>query len=137
MAVFRCYVKRKRGFYSERESLLRDLKDFLQISALEGVEIFNRYDVEGISRMLQNRKNSVFAEPPSDDVLTRSCRLVRYPALPHSAVEPLPGQYDQRGPCAACIQLITGGERPPCAARACIILRRSLGRGFRRLPARP
>lgn len=33
------------------------------------------------------------------------------------AVEPLPGQYDQRSDsCAQCIQLMTQGERPKVAA---------------------
>ncbi len=115
MAVYRCYSAKKRGFDSEHASLARDLKELLSISSLEGVEIFNRYDVEGISEdVYQAAKKSVFAEPPCDDVfdevlpreaLSKPCRVL--------AVESLPGQYDQRADsCAACIQLSSGGERP-------------------------
>ncbi len=39
------------------------------------------------------------------------------------AVEPLPGQFDQRADsCAQCIQLLTGGERPTVAAAKIYVL---------------
>ena len=115
MAVYRCYAVKKTGFDSERSALLHDLRELLSISALEGVEIFNRYDVEGISdEAYAAAKKSVFAEPPCDDVFDNyippSALSATYRIL---AVEALPGQYDQRADsCAACIQLMSGGNRP-------------------------
>ena len=47
------------------------------------------------------------------------------PAGAHTvlAVEPLPGQFDQRADsCAQCIQLLTGGERPTVAAAKIYVL---------------
>ena len=47
------------------------------------------------------------------------------PAGAHTvlAVEPLPGQFDQRADsCAQCIQLLTGGERPAVAAAKIYVL---------------
>ncbi len=118
MAVYRCYVTKKPGFDSERNALFRDLSELLSLHALKGVDIFNRYDVEGISaEAFENATRSVFAEPQCDDcypesmpeaALRQPCRIL--------AVESLPGQYDQRADsCAACIQLLTGGERPRAA----------------------
>ena len=43
------------------------------------------------------------------------------------AVEPLPGQFDQRADsCAQCIQLLTGGERPTVAAAKIYVLEGAL-----------
>ncbi len=48
---------------------------------------------------------------------------VRQARIPSSAVEPLPGQFDQRADsCAQCIQLLTGGERPTVAAAKIYVL---------------
>ena len=72
------------------------------------------------------------------------------PAGAHTvlAVEPLPGQFDQRADsCAQCIQLLTGGERPTVAAAKIYVLEGELTdadmdkiRGYlinRWTPARP
>ena len=50
--VFRVYVEKKPGFDVEARQLLRELQDILGISALTGLRLVNRYDVEGISREL-------------------------------------------------------------------------------------
>ena len=48
---------------------------------------------------------------------------VRKALTPSLAVEPLPGQFDQRADsCAQCIQLLTGGERPTVAAAKIYVL---------------
>ena len=80
------------------------------ISALEELRVLNRYDVEGLDEAaFQRAVRTVFSEPQVDEATA---------ALPAGdciafAVEPLPGQFDQRADSAAqCIQLMTQGERP-------------------------
>ena len=46
--VYRIFVEKRPGLSPEASNLLRDLKQFLGISNLEGVRILNRYDVENI-----------------------------------------------------------------------------------------
>ena len=107
--VYRVYVEKKPGQTHEADGLLREIKDFLQISALSGVRVLNRYDAEGIEKSLFDYAvNTVFSEPQVDDVTYD---------VPQGdivfAVEPLPGQYDQRADSAAqCIQIISQGNRP-------------------------
>ena len=107
--VYRVYVEKKAGQTHEADSLLREIKDFLQIDALESVRVLNRYDAENIEESLFNYAvNTVFSEPQVDDVTFE---------VPTGevvfAVEPLPGQYDQRADSAAqCIQIISQGNRP-------------------------
>ena len=107
--VYRVYVEKKAGQTHEADSLLKEIKDFLQISELESVRVLNRYDAENIEEGLFNYAvNTVFSEPQVDDVSFEvpEGRFV-------FAVEPLPGQYDQRADSAAqCIQIISQGNRP-------------------------
>ena len=107
--VYRVYVEKKNGQTLEADSLLREIKDFLQIDSLAGVRVLNRYDAENIEQSLFSYAvNTVFSEPQVDnvsyDVPTGDVVF---------AVEPLPGQYDQRADSAAqCIQIISQGNRP-------------------------
>ncbi len=109
--VSRIYVEKKPGFDVEAKQLRDELRQLLQIEALENVRILNRYDVEGISEELFAQcVPTVFSEPQSDTT---------YDELPEAngaavfAVEFLPGQFDQRADSASeCIQLISQGERP-------------------------
>ena len=85
----------------------------------------NRYDAENIDRELfASAVNTVFSEPQVDNV---SYEVPQGDVV--FAVEPLPGQYDQRADSAAqCIQIISQGERdcfgcqmgfawrPPCCS---------------------
>ena len=107
--VYRVYVEKKQGQTHEADGLLREIKDFLQISGLESVRVLNRYDAENIEEGLFNYAvNTVFSEPQVDDV-TYEAPLGQIVF----AVEPLPGQYDQRADSAAqCIQIISQGNRP-------------------------
>lgn len=75
------------------------------------MRIWNRYDVEGIDEALfAYATNTVFSEPQLD--LT-SGEIDASGAAAVFAVEPLPGQFDQRADSAAqCIQLLSQGERP-------------------------
>ena len=109
--VERVYVEKRPGFDVEAQQLLRELRDILGISALEGLRLLNRYDVEGISaELFEACIPTVFSEPQSDEA-SRSFTAPEDAAV--FAVEALPGQFDQRADSASeCIQLISQGERP-------------------------
>ena len=107
--VYRVYVEKKPGQTHEADSLLREVKDFLQIEGLTSVRVLNRYDAENIDeKLFSYAVNTVFSEPQVDNV--------SYDVPQGSivfAVEPLPGQFDQRADSAAqCIQILSQGERP-------------------------
>ncbi|HQD73218.1 MAG TPA: AIR synthase-related protein, partial [Clostridiales bacterium] len=109
--VYRVYVEKKKGLAHEAAALLNDIRTNLGVTSLKNIRIFNRYDVENISKELfDDAISAVFSEPMVDDV---------YYELPNLedayifAVEFLPGQYDQRADSAAqCIQLISQKDRP-------------------------
>ena len=107
--VYRVYVEKKEGQRHEASGLLREIKDFLQIGNLTALRVLNRYDAENIEKELFDYAvNTVFSEPQVDDV---SYDVPQGQIV--FAVEPLPGQYDQRADSAAqCIQIISQGNRP-------------------------
>ena len=107
--VYRVYVEKKPGQTHEADALCRQLRDFLQIGSLEGVRVLNRYDAENLEKSLFDYGvNTVFSEPQVDDV---SYEVPTGDVV--FAVEPLPGQYDQRADSAAqCLQIISEGDRP-------------------------
>ena len=72
--------------------MLKEIKDFLQIENLTAVRVLNRYDAENITEDLFNAcVNTVFSEPQVDNV---SYEVPTGDTV--FAVEPLPGQYDQK-----------------------------------------
>ena len=106
--VYRVYVEKKEGLRHEAAGLLGELRTLLGITNLEGIRVLNRYDVAlEDEKLFERAVRTVFSEPQVDntfDVL---------PAGTAFAVEPLPGQYDQRADSASqCIQLMTKGDRP-------------------------
>lgn len=107
--VQRVYVEKKESLRQEAASCFNELRLVLGVTALNGLRVVNRYDVEGLSPVEFDRAvSAVLSEPQVDDV---------YSLIPEAetvfAVESLPGQFDQRADSAAqCIQLLTGGERP-------------------------
>ena len=107
--VYRVYVEKKEGQTHEADNLLKQVREFLQIGGLQTVRVLNRYDVEKIDQELfQYSVNTVFSEPQVDNVSYEppTGTIV-------FAVEPLPGQFDQRADSAAqCIQILSQGERP-------------------------
>ena len=107
--VYRVYVEKKAGQTHEADSLLREIQDFLQISNLSAVRVLNRYDVDKIDgELFTYAVNTVFSEPQVDNV---SYDIPQGKVV--FAVEPLPGQFDQRADSAAqCIQILSQGERP-------------------------
>ena len=107
--VYRVYVEKKAALANEARALLEDLRAFLGIESLTGLRLFNRYDLEGISRDLFDYTVKTVLSEPQLDIVTD--------ALPQGdvvfAVEYLPGQYDQRADSAAqCVQILSQGERP-------------------------
>ena len=125
--VFRIYVEKKPGFDNEARALKSDINELLRISSIERVRIFNRYDVEGITQELFDYAvNTVFSEPQVDVASAKLPSDVTCDGAGAAgecgtgggagclfAVEPLPGQFDQRASSAAeCIQIISRGERP-------------------------
>ena len=107
--VYRVYVEKKQGQTHEADSLLREVKDFLQISGLSRVRVLNRYDVEKLDESLFSYAvGTVFSEPQVDTV---SYDIPQGQIV--FAVEPLPGQFDQRADSAAqCIQILGQCDRP-------------------------
>ena len=107
--VYRVYVSKKTEFANEALSLKGEIENLLKIDGVKSLSVVNRYDVEDIEKSLFDKCiNAVFAEPQIDDVSF---------ALPKAdyvfAVEPLPGQFDQRADSASqCIQLFSAGNRP-------------------------
>ena len=109
--VYRVFVTKKPGLAPEAASLLSDCRSFLGLTGLEEVRIWNRYDAEGLEESLfAYARTTVFSEPQIDNIcdapdVTGAAAVF--------AVEPLPGQFDQRADSAAqCIQLLSQGERP-------------------------
>ncbi|MBR2449754.1 MAG: phosphoribosylformylglycinamidine synthase, partial [Clostridia bacterium] len=107
--VYRIYVAKKPAFANEANALKGEIENLLKIDGVKSLSVINRYDVEDIEKDLFDKCiNSVFSEPQIDDTFT---------ALPKAdyifAVEPLPGQFDQRADSAAqCVQLFSAGSRP-------------------------
>ena len=107
--VYRIFVEKKPGQTHEADKLLKDVQEFLQIASLKAVRVINRYDVENIDEALfENAVRNVFSEPQVDNTYAElDAQGIVF------AVEPLPGQFDQRADSAAqCIQIISQGERP-------------------------
>ena len=107
--VYRIFVEKKAELANEAKALLSELKNVVGISGLESVRLLNRYDVENIDEALFRKAvATIFSEPQLDMVSeTLEAEGVVF------AVEPLPGQFDQRADSAAqCIQLQSRGDRP-------------------------
>ncbi|MDD6800830.1 MAG: phosphoribosylformylglycinamidine synthase [Firmicutes bacterium] len=113
--VFRIFVEKKPAHALEAAGVYRDLKSSLLIGELDGVRVINRYDVENISsEIFEKALTTVFSEPQTDDIFTE---LSAEDGDRVFAVEPLPGQFDQRADsCSQCIQLLTCENRPPVRA---------------------
>ena len=107
--VYRVYVEKKPGQTHEASALLKEVQTFLQIKGLSSVRLLNRYDAENLEQKLfEYAVNTVFSEPQVDDVTYEvPTGMVVF------AVEPLPGQFDQRADSAAqCIQILGQCDRP-------------------------
>ncbi len=108
--VYRIYVEKKPDLAHEAKALLGDIRSLLLIPSVTDVRVLNRYDAEGIApELFEKAKTTVFSEPQLDIVSEE----ISLPGAYVFAVEPLPGQFDQRADSAAqCIQILSRGERP-------------------------
>jgi phosphoribosylformylglycinamidine synthase len=117
MSVYRCYTEKKEGFDVEARAVFAEARDFLAIPRLDGVRLFVRYDIEGITEeQYRVARTAILSEPAIDRVYDETLPEINADAF-RLAVEALPGQYDQRADSGAqCIQMITRGERPAVRA---------------------
>jgi len=108
--VYRIFVEKRPELAHEANGLLNELKNLVGLSNLESLRIINRYDVENIDEALFERAVSTIFSEPQLDIATSEIDAKGGAVF---AVEPLPGQFDQRADSAAqCIQLQSQGERP-------------------------
>ena len=108
--VYRVFVEKKPGLDNEAKALLNDARNLLGISSLEKVRLLNCYDAENITRELFDYATTTVFSEPQLDIATSELDLEGATVF---AVEPLPGQFDQRADSAAqCIQIISQGDRP-------------------------
>ncbi len=121
--IKRIFVEKKTGYDIEARHLMNDIRENLEIKALEGLRILNRYDVEGISQQhYETAKRTIFSEPPVDNIYEESFNAADDESV--FAMEYLPGQYDQRADSAMqCIQIITGEDMPPIKAAKVFVLK--------------
>ena len=121
--VYRVYVEKKPGQTHEATGLKKEVQDFLQIKGLESVRVLNRYDAENLEKSLFDYAvNTVFSEPQVDDVSFEApIGSIVF------AVEPLPGQFDQRADSAAqCIQILGQCDRPTVRSAKVYVLEGNL-----------
>ncbi len=108
--VYRVYVEKRVGLDNEAKSLLHDARNLLGIQSLENVRLLNCYDAENITKELFDYATQTVFSEPQLDIASADFDLTGATVF---AVEPLPGQFDQRADSAAqCIQIISQGERP-------------------------
>ncbi|MBE6605332.1 MAG: phosphoribosylformylglycinamidine synthase [Ruminococcaceae bacterium] len=108
--VYRVYVEKKKELANEAKSLLSELTTLVGIKGLTGVRVINRYDVENIDAALFDKAVQTIFSEPQLDLVSDTLDVGEGKVF---AVEPLPGQFDQRADSAAqCVQLQSQGERP-------------------------
>ncbi len=105
---YRIFVEKRPTFQVEAHSLLHELNENLQLS-LTSLRYLNVYDVFGISEdLVEKCKYAVFGEKVTDEVtVADGSRLTAHDSQLSLAIEPLPGQFDQRASSAVdCVHLI-------------------------------
>ncbi|MDO5718231.1 MAG: phosphoribosylformylglycinamidine synthase [Tissierellia bacterium] len=105
---YRVFVVKKEGFRVESESLLKELKERLGIESLQGLLIYNIYDIFGADEKdLKKLKENILSEKVTDNVLDN----LDLDEKKYIAYENLPGQYDQRADSAMqCFMILNGDE---------------------------
>ena len=108
--VYRIYVEKRPELAHEANGVFAELTNLVGIKALKGVRLLNRYDVENIDKALFDKAVTTIFSEPQLDVVGEDFDAKGGTVF---AVEPLPGQFDQRADSAAqCIQLQSQVERP-------------------------
>lgn len=100
----RIFVKKREAYRVEADSLYHDLKTNLNLSTLQGVVLYNTYDVfHADARDIELLKKKVLSEVVTDDVYDQ----VDLEGKTYIAYECLSGQYDQRADSAQqCLMLL-------------------------------
>ncbi|MCW1886927.1 phosphoribosylformylglycinamidine synthase [Luteolibacter flavescens] len=121
----RIFVEKQPAFNAEARHLLHDLRESLDLPALEGVRIVQRYDIDGLTDAQFEQAVRLILSEPQVDVITET--LVQSEGETAFAVEYLPGQFDQRADSAAqCVQILTGQERPLVASAKVVVVKGSV-----------
>ncbi|MDO4294375.1 MAG: phosphoribosylformylglycinamidine synthase [Eubacteriales bacterium] len=110
--VRRIYVEKKAGYAVKAQELKEDLTGYLNMTGIEDVRMFIRYDVENISdEVFEQACRTVFSEPPVDILYRESIDIPANGRV--FSVEFLPGQFDQRADSAVqCVQFLRAEETP-------------------------
>ena len=101
------YVQKMRGFDSESEKLLDELKTNFNLGGLSEVNIVDRYDVSGLSdEEYQSSVFRVFAQKQTDNVFHE--KLPNGLGVRKFGLRLLPAQFDMRADAAqSCLKLLT------------------------------
>ena len=76
--VRRIYVEKKTGYAVKAQELKEDLIGYLNMSGIEDVRMFIRYDVENISdEVFEQACRTVFSEPPVDILYPRRSKSLQ------------------------------------------------------------
>ena len=100
----RIFVKKREAYRVEADSLFHELKTNLNLEGLNGVTLYNTYDVfHADENDIELLKKKVLSEVVTDDVFDS----VDLEGKTYIAYECLPGQYDQRADSAQqCLMLL-------------------------------
>lgn len=117
--IRRLFVEEKNG--SSSTSLLNDIKGNLNIPALEGLRVLQRYDVEGLEQSEFDKvRNLIFCEAPVENLFEEQFPLSD--AETAFAIEFLPGQFDQRADSAEqCVQIVARCRPKVACARVFVL----------------
>lgn len=105
---YRVFVKKKEAFQVESASLFHELKQNLDLQGLQGIQMYNVYDVfHGDEHDMQLLKEKVLSEKVTDEVFDD----IDFEGKTFIAYECLPGQYDQRADSAQqCLMLLNNKQ---------------------------
>ena len=123
MTVRRLFVEKRQGFFDiPAQQLTADLIETFHLVDLRAARLIIRYDIEGLSdEEYRAVRDVVFSEPPVDVVYEET--LPPFKDSHVFAIEPLPGQFDQRADSAAqCVQLVTQKDRPTIRTATVVVL---------------
>ncbi len=104
----RIFVEKRPAFQVEAQSLLHELNENLSLQ-LTALRYLNVYDVFGMSdELVEKCKYAVFGEKVTDEVtVVTDIKNTPFRGQGGLAIEPLPGQFDQRASSAVdCVHLI-------------------------------
>ena len=123
--IKRFFVEKKAGFNTKSKALQMTFRKILNLKALEGLRIVNRYDIEALpDEVMHQVVDTIFSEPNVDNVYVDDLPVSEDEKV--FAIEYLPGQYDQQADFAVqCVQLLSG-TRPTIKVAECIVLKGNL-----------